>query len=553
MRLLVPILAATLGLQAQAPRPSEVQERRLSNGARLLLVERRGLTAFHAALVFPGGRAEEPAAAAGATDLLARALYGATRPEDLEQGKGQAALEALLKQEEGLLEAIRLERMMLRRDPTVATQLPALEANLESVQAQLRISTAAAPLGDLYLSRGGRQWAEATTDALIAHTELPQETFEFWCRTEAQRLRTTMLSRFAQVRADFVTELRVKSAKGRALLFGAALPGHPYGRDLTDHRPALEALRWSELRAYAHRSLRPDRLTIILVGGLSLETALPLVERHLGSLPVPPASETTVLPEIPADLGDRRVQATAGESAHLLTGWRIPARSHPDHLALRMAAQLLAGGQSGRLQARLQRQKGLVERVELSLDQPGGRLPGLLVADLEPAPNHSLAEVESALHGEILRLQQEPISQEEWQRALAQLESDHLQSQDDPEALANALGLAWAEGGDWRLVDLEPQRLKALAPETVQAAVRAWLKPTHRTTVLLEPTPGVNLDPLDAELSRVLQALAMSRIQDPAQREHLVAEGLRQLRMLNAEERRRTLKLLMVQLPPEKQ
>ncbi|WLT31158.1 pitrilysin family protein [Geothrix sp. PMB-07] len=552
MRLLVPILVAALGLQAQAPRPSEVQERRLANGARLLLVERRGLTAFHAALVFSGGRAEEPAATAGATDLLARALYGITRTEDLEQGKGLAALESLLKQEEGLLEAIRLERLLLRRDAAAASQLPALEANLESVQSQLRALTATTPLGDLYLSRGGRQWAEASTDALSAHTELPQEAFEFWCRTEAQRLRSLTLSRFAQARASLAAELRTKGDKGPALLYGAALPGHPYGRDLTDHLPALEALRWSELRSYAHRALRPDRLTIILVGGLSLEAALPLVERHLGSLPVPPASETNVLPEIPADLGDRRVQAAAGESARLLMGWRIPARSHPDHLALRLATQLLGGGQSSRLPSRLQRQKGLVTQVSLGLDLPGGRLPGLLVADMEPAPGHSLAEVEGALQGEILRLQQDPIPQEEWQRALAQLESDHLRNQDDPEALAKTLGQAWAEGGDWRLAELDLQRLRGLAPEAVQAAARAWLKPTHRTTVLLEPTPGANLDPLDAELSQVLQALATTRIQDPAQREHLVAEGLRQLRMLNSEERRRTLKLLVAQLPPEK-
>lgn len=552
MRLLVPFLAATLGLQAQAPRPSEVQERRLANGARLLLVERRGLSAFHAALVFPGGRAEEPAAAAGATDLLARALYGATRPEDLDLGKGQAALEALLKQEEGLLEAVRLERLLLRRDPAAPSQLPALEANLESVQSQLRAQAAPSPLGDLYLSRGGRQWAVASSDALTAHMELPQEAFEFWCRTEAQRLRNATLGRFAQARAAFSAELRAKGDKAPALLYGAALPGHPYGRDLADHLPALEALRWSDLRAYARRVLRPDRLTIILVGGLSMEAALPLLERHLGSLPAPPAGETAVLPEIPADLGDRRVQATAGESTRLLMGWRICARSHPDHLALRMAAQLLGGGQSSRLQSRLQRQKGLVTKVALGLDLPGGRLPGLLVADLEPAPGHSLAEVEGALQGEILRLQQDPIPQEEWQRALTQLESEQLRDQDVPGTLADSLSLACAEGGDWRLAELEPRRLRGLAPEAVQAAARAWLKPTHRATVLLEPASGTSLDPLDAELSRVLQALAASRIQDPAQREHLVAEAIRQLRMLNSEERRRTLRLLAAQLPPEK-
>jgi len=548
MRLLVPILIATLGLSAQVPRQSEVQERRLANGARLLLVERRGLSAFHVTLVFRGGRAEEPTAAAGATDLLARTLYGATWPEDLEHSKAQPGLEALLKQEEGLLESLRLERLRLRRDPSAASHLPSLEASLDSLQAQLRAHFSPSPLSDLYTARGGRQTAEATADALLVHTELPQEAFEFWCRTEAQRLRTLQLSRFSQTRALLAGDLRNQGGQGMALLCGAALPGHPYGRDLTDYLPSLEALRWSELRAFAHRSLRPDRLTMILIGSISLETALPLVERHLGSLPVPPDAEEAVLPEIPADLGDRRVQASLGSEPRLLTGWRIPSRRHPDHLALRMAAQLLSGGQASRLNTRLIRQKGLVRQADLIMDLPGGQFPGLLVADVRPADGHSLAEIEGALHSEILRLQQEPISQDEWLRALAQLEADHLRVMDESAVLARSLGMAWAEGGDWRLMELEIQRLRTLTPEGVQAAVRTWLKPSHRTTVLLEPTPGAIQDPLEVEMARVLTALAATRITDPAQREHLVSEGLRQLRMLSAEERRRTLKLLEAQL-----
>ena len=53
------------------------QARQQIGGARLLLVERRGLSAFHASLVFRGGRTEEPAAAAGVTVSAASAgSYG---------------------------------------------------------------------------------------------------------------------------------------------------------------------------------------------------------------------------------------------------------------------------------------------------------------------------------------------------------------------------------------------------------------------------------------------------------------------------------------------
>ncbi len=552
MRLLVTLLTSALALYGQDPRLTEVQERRLANGARLLLVERRGLSAFNGTLVFQGGRAEEPATAAGATDLLARTLFGTTWPEDLAPAKNRSDLDVLLKQEEGLLESIRLERLRLRRDPAAPTQVPSLEASLESIQSRMKMHFSSSPLADLYTARGGRQLAEATADTLMAQTELPLESFEFWCSTEALRLRTLQLSRFSQARASLISDLRSQGALGLALLCGAALPGHPYGRDLLDDLPSLEALRWSDLRAYAHRSLSPDRLMIILVGSFSMERVLPLVERHLGSLPVPPDEEAAILPVITADLGDRRVQAALGTAPRLLTGWRIPSRSHPDHLALRMAVQVLAGGQTSRFQSRLVRQKTMVRRAELSLDVPGGRFPGLLVADLWPSTGHSLAEVEGALQSEILRLQQDPIPQDEWLRALAQLEADHLWLEDEPTTLARSLGMAWAQGGDWRLAELDIQRLRALAPEAVQAAARVWLQPSHRTSVLLEPTPGASQDPVEVELARVLKGLAAAHIADPAQREHLVSEGIRQLRMLSPEERLHTLKLLEAQLAPEK-
>ena len=547
MRPVLTVLLASLTLVAQVPRLTEVQERRLSNGVRVLLVEQKGLGAFHATLAFRGGWAEEPPALAGATELLARAAYGATWPEDLEGGRPQAQQEALLKEEEGLLEALRLERLRQRRNPAADSPLPALEASLAALQARKAGQQSAGPLLDRVRAAGGRQSAEAGPDALLVHAELPAEAFATWCAGEGQRLRALLLSRFAPAREALTEALRAPGDPASALLRGAALPGHPYGRNLGDHLAAVEALRWSDLRAHARRTLSPERLMVVLVGDLSLAQAQPLLERHLGSLPVPPAAEEAPLPEVRADLGDRQVQAVAGADPRLLVAWRTPPRSHPDHLPLRLAARLLDGGRAGELTLRLARQRRLVRSVAVALDVPGGRLPGLLTVDLVAEEGHALAEVEAALHGEVLRLHQEALPHEAWTRALAALEMEALQALDQPAHLARALALAWAEAGDWRLVDLEVQRLRTLSPETVQAAVRTWLVPSHRTTLHLAAAPAEDQDPLEAALARALTALTAARVQDLAQRERLVAEGLRQLRMLGPEERRQALRILEAQ------
>jgi zinc protease len=554
MRALAPLLAlpllALVSLRAQAPGPTEVQERRLPNGARLLVVERPGLAAFHATLVFRGGRAEEPATLAGATDLLARALYGHTWPEDVPDGDAATPLDALLKQEEGLQESLRLDRLRVKADPSAPSQAGGLEAGLQALRLRIAALQSSAPLSDVYARAGGRQSATAEADALVSDTELPAEDLELWARTEARRLTRLQLSRFYEARTALIAELRAGQDQGLALLRGAALPGHPYGRDLADHIPGLEAIRWSDLRAYARRACGPEHLTIVLVGGVGVETALPVLSRTLGALPASEAAEDPVLPGVRSDLGDRRIQAALGGTSRLLVGWRIPSRNQADHLALRMAAQILDGGRTGRLAVRLVQQKGLATRVSIRMDEPGAREPGLLTIELWPAEGHSLAELEGALHSELLRFQQEALSPEEWERAEAELDTEQLLVEDTPGRLARALGRAWTESGDWRAYYTESQRLRALEPESVQAAAQTWLQPSHRTTTLIEPAFLAGRDPLEAEMAQTLRTLAARRIEDPGQRERLVAEGLRQLRMLPLEERRRTLKLLMAQVPP---
>ncbi|MBK9797783.1 MAG: insulinase family protein [Holophagaceae bacterium] len=189
-----------------------------------------------------------------------------------------------------------------------------------------------------------------------AQTGLPQDAFEFWCQTEAQRLRTLQLSRFARARPGLTAGLRAWRPGPPPCSRGAASPGHPLwpgsGRT-TCPRWRPSAARTSGLcpTGSAARPPHPHRRRRPQPGGRPAPGGTPPGQ------PSGPPTGGRGAAEIPADLGDRQVQATLEGGRRLLTGWRIPPRSHPDHLALRMAAQLLGGGQSSRLQAMLVRQK----------------------------------------------------------------------------------------------------------------------------------------------------------------------------------------------------
>lgn len=544
----LPLLSASLlclAAVAQAPPTPLLQgltEQRLANGADLILVNRPGSGAFHAALFFRQGGVDEPLQILGATEILSRCLLGPVWPEDL---KDDPALNALLEQEDNLAEELRVARLQSKGE---SRQVDDLKAAHDAVMAHLEAICDHATSREIYEKSGasGNQ-AVDTRDFLSSSVELPASAFQLWCESESNRLRNMVLSRMPFARASLVADLKsgaFPKDPAMAVLLGAALPGHPYGRNLADYAAAVAAVRRDELRAYARKACTPSRMAIVLVGDLDPAGVVAELNKTLGALPPGDPPEPPVLPDLNLALGDRRVQIQ-GEGFRLLESWRIPARTGPDAPAMELIARILGGGPSARLPRRL---KPLAASIEVTTGRPGARYPNLLVVDVKPLPNHSLQEVEDAVESEILRLQQEPVSQDEWNRAIAQLDLARLVTESDASDLATSLGVAWAQTGSWRGFADEVGHLRAAGPEVVQRAAATYLLPTHRTLVEVIPDPSRRLDEQDRAFMEVLRAIATRKVEDPAQRESLVGEGLRQFQMLPQAERAKTLDLLRRQL-----
>ncbi|HXC17671.1 MAG TPA: insulinase family protein, partial [Holophagaceae bacterium] len=517
-------------------------EQRLANGADLILVSRPGSGAFRASLFFRQGGVDEPPQLLGATELLSRCLLGAAWSEDL---KDDAGLDALLAQEDGLAEELRVAQLQAKG---ASPQVDELKAAHDAILVQLEARFDHAAGGELYGQSGAAaNQAVDTRDFLAAGVELPASAFRLWCETETNRLKRMELSRLPFARLSLVADLRsgaFPKDPAVAVLLGAALPGHPYGRNLADYSAAVAALRRNELRAYARRACAPARMAIILVGDLDAASAIAELQKTLGALPQGDPPDPPVLPDLNLALGDRRVQIQ-GDGFRLLAGWRIPNRASGDTPALDLLARILGGGPSARLTRRL---RNLASDVSVSTGRPGARYPNLLLVDARPLPGHSLQEVEDAIESETLRLRQEPVSQDEWNRALAQLDLARMEAESDASALGAALGTAWAQTGSWRGFTDEEARLRAAGPEALQRAAATYLLPGHRTLVEVVPDPSRRLDEQDRAFMEVLRALAARKVEDPAQRESIVGEGLRQFQLLPQAERARTLDLLRRQL-----
>ena len=531
----------------------EVREHRFPNGFQILCAERPGTGSFQARLVIRGGRADTGPLPAGAAVLLARTLFGPILPEEVGAEHG---FEALLKQEEGAFEALRLERIRRTRqkgeDSSEALGLAQLQAqHLAELKRRVEASAAQDPLEALGATR---REATCGADEIAFGLELPAKAFESWCRLERQYLQRMALFRFPLERERLIQELgsgKLEAEEALSVLLGTAFTGHPYAQALDLRRESLEGLSWSELRAFARGLCSPERMTLILVGDVRLGAALPVLESTFGALPAISEGQARRSDRGGAMLqapGYRRLQASTGGESHVFVAWHIPAANHPDEPALEVVARALGGSKGSRLVRRIQEERGLASSLTVRVGVPGGRDSSLLVIEARPSEGHGLVELEEAIQGEILRIQRESFSEEELRGALRQMETESLMVQEDAASLAMALGRAVTQSGDWRQAFRAQNLGRELTLEEIQAVARRYLVPAQGITALLGADPLLApRDPLEEKLGRVLTTLVQRKLEDPAQAETVVRETLRQLRMLSLQEREQTLKLLEAQ------
>lgn len=532
------LLAVTLA--AQSPLAPEVVEARLRNGIRVLMVEQPGTAMVRIGLFFRGGSADTGALPPAAAQLLVRSLFAELRPEDLGD---QPELDALLQRVDNLREALRIEDLRRGRAPLsqggTEDEL-SLRAALD--QALVRIGARVSPPDrpDLLDALGAvRREVTADPDALAHSLDLPASSLREWAGLESRRLRSLRLIRLPWERLR-AAAAAPKNGHAERLLLESALPGRPYGRVLDPG--GLAGVLLADLKGLARTALAPGRMAIVLAGDVKSAEILPILEASFGSLESAD-SEERAEPADPQEsrwTGPKRVQVRESGGSQLRLGWPVPPTAHPDRLPLEVLAILMGRRSVGAAPA-----GAPMLETDARIGVPGGRQENLLVIEARPEEGRGLAECEQEIQRAILNFQEGGISAERFEGALRRIELSTLAAQTDPALLVRRLGLAWCQGGDWRIGFPDLRALRREGPSAVTRVARAYLRPDRATVVLVEP--DLVRDPGDLgqiELFQLLRAQALARLGDPVKADALALASMEQLRMLSREQRDRIRQVL---------
>jgi zinc protease len=112
--------------------------------------------------------------------------------------------------------------------------------------------------------------------------------------------------------------------------------------------------------------------------------------------------------------------------------------------------------------------------------------PYLFQIGVTGLPDSDLPELERLVHGEVARLQNEPVPAKELQRAVRQLEAQFIYSSEGMTNQAYWLGLCEIVDGWHRAASL-PDEIRSVTADDIQRVARDYLLPERRTVGWLEP------------------------------------------------------------------
>jgi zinc protease len=270
----------------------------------------------------------------------------------------------------------------------------------------------------------------------------------------------------------------------------ALLPdGHPYGHSTIGSMADLDAASLEDVKAWFRTHYGPNNAVLVLAGDVDVATARPLVEKYFGDIPRGPAQQrvTAPIPSLPRRLDEEMSDRVA--TTRLYRNWVVPGLDSADAVPLDVAASVLGGLASSRLDNALVRGDQSAVRVSAELQQFAQL--GFFEVQVDVKPGGDAAAVGRALDALIADFVKSGPTADEVRRAVTRETAGRIAGL---EAVGGFGGKAvtLAEGAlymnDPGFYKRQLAAYAGVTPAQVQAVMSKWLtRPVYALSVVPGP------------------------------------------------------------------
>ncbi len=345
----------------------------------------------------------------------------------------------------------------------------------------------------LIQNNGGSMNGTTNADRTNYFETLPSNQLDLGLFLEADRMRSLDISEAnLENQRQTVKEERRRSYDNR-----------PYGRTfLTVNETAYESFAYShstigsmedldaatlfDVEDFFTEYYSPNNAVLALVGDFDSEEALARIEHYFGDIPSQPAPLEAFIVE-PEQTQEKRVtlQDQFARLPRVDIAYKAPVGNTGDWYMLSMLADILGGGQSGRLYKRLVQEEQLVLSVRAGLGERRG--PSLFSISATLRPGVDLEAVEIVIYEEIEKLKSELVEDWEMEKVRAQIERQNAQRLQSTRSRANALAENAVFYNDPGLINTFQEKFDRVSRDEIRSSAGIYLRETNRTVVLTLP------------------------------------------------------------------
>jgi zinc protease len=260
---------------------------------------------------------------------------------------------------------------------------------------------------------------------------------------------------------------------------------HNYGKSTIGSRADLERVPIDNLQAFYRKWYQPDNAILVVAGKFDEARTLAKIVELFGKIPKPSRVLQPTYTEEPAQDGERTtVLRRVGDVQAVAAAYHVPAGSHADFAAVEILSFILGDAPSGRLY------KALVETKKASSISAYPfqlKEPSLLMTGADVRLDGSLDEATKVM----LEVTEQAASQAPTAEEVNRARDNRLKAWETTLRSSERAAIRlseWSAMGDWRLMFLHRDRLKAVTPDDVLRVAKAYLRPENRTVGTFTPT-----------------------------------------------------------------
>ncbi len=343
---------------------------------------------------------------------------------------------------------------------------------------------------------GGALNANTSQDRTFYYEILPSNQLELGLWLESERMLHAKVENIGiETQREVVKEEKRQRIDNQPYgnLFGATLDAafdvHPYAWAPIGSMEDLNAAQEADFVDFYKTFYVPNNAVLSIAGDINVKEAKDWINKYFSG--IPRGAKEVPRPTVKEPLNKGEVRDTVlgkDQLAMIVQAYHIPSQGTTEFYAVDMLNQVLAGGESSRLN------RALVEEKQLALFSGAFTYnvedPGLTMAFSLANMGIDPKVVEDAMNEEIEKVKNELISENEFQKLRNQMENNFVQANSTVAGIAESLANYHMYYGDANLINTEINRYMAVTKEDIRKAAQKFYVKDNRVVLYFLNDPN---------------------------------------------------------------